>query len=300
MGIFNKSVKISKPGPQIATTGDVNFPGSTIWVRSAVITETGGQYVPTVMQHLSEIHSFPFGIAFFAALSQPGKRQVIKYGGQNVNQAAGGGISSYRKLRQHHDMMDKTQFASELQTTLLSSGHNKNWLAEQLHRTDLPLWSGGTTASPFKSIARPALAAALPGKPRPQPLNPHQVNELEIDQWLAGTKLPSRDEMDVLCLVLEPWLDRGVGTSSLISYDPHKVAVGGASRPPHVALVHELVHAYYNAIGGQLGREDSINENNGGRLFELMAVGLGPFAAWPYSENKFRTAIAFGLRAQYP
>jgi hypothetical protein len=46
----------------------------------------------------------------------------------------------------------------------------------------------------------------------------------------------------------------------------------------------------YNAGGLQLGREDSSEESAGGRLFELMSVGLRPFHTERYSENALRRA----------
>jgi hypothetical protein len=60
------------------------------------------------------------------------------------------------------------------------------------------------------------------------------------------------------------------------------------------------MHGYYNASGSQLGCEESTDVKNGGRHFELMAVGLPPYDDEPYSENKFRTAWGCALRLKYP
>lgn len=187
-----------------------------------------------------------------------------------------------------------------MQATLAASSHNKRWLATQCHQAALPLWSGATSPSPFRALPIPPAGPVAQGGARPLPPTPIDMAEQLIDTWLAGTALPDYDKMDILCLVLEPWLRNGTGTNTLISYDPHKVLVAGAHRPPQVALYHELVHAYYNAAGGQLGREDSVQEANGGRLFELMAVGLSPFNARPLSENQFRADIGVALRPMYP
>jgi hypothetical protein len=294
MGLFGR-MKISRPIPTAPPAGgDVQLPGTTIFVRNRVIPETGGQYARTVLQHLNEIQSFVVGQAFVAALSAFGKRQVINYGGQNVNQAAGGGLNCYKLLRRYHDSGDNVNFAAQLQASITASTHNKRWLATQCYATQLPLWSGASAMSPFRNLPR------IRHAPGALPATPVDIAEALIDTWLAGTALPSRDEMDILCLVLEPWLTNGNGANTLISYDPHKVVASGVPRPPQVALFHELVHAYYNAAGGQLGREDSINEANGGRLFELMAVGLQPFQTRPYSENQFRAALNVNLRQTYP
>jgi len=82
--------KISHPVAAPPPTGDVQFPGTTIHVRNATIPNTGGQYAPTVLQHLGEIQGIASGQALFLAITALGKRQVIKYGGPNANQAAGG------------------------------------------------------------------------------------------------------------------------------------------------------------------------------------------------------------------
>lgn len=299
MNLFGNKLKISRPQPTqvIPPVGDVQFPGTSIHVRNSIIFQTGNPYAPVVLQHLSDIQSFPVGRTFLAAITSLGKKQVIKYGGPGANQAAGGGLASYKLLRRHHDTGEAVNFAAELRTTLGASAHDKRWLAEQAYHMNLPQWSGDKVPSPLSTLKAPPQP---PANPRPLPPTPVDLIERKVDEWLAGTSLPDRDQMDILCLVLEPWLRDGTGTNTLISYDPHKVVVAGVSRPPQVALYHELVHAFYNASGGQLGREDSIDEGNGGRLFELMAVGLPPFEDRPYSENRFRSAVGVETRKKYP
>ena len=56
-------------------------------------------------------------------------------------------------------------------------------------------------------------------------------------------------------------------------------------RPPAIGLAHELIHAYYNALGHQPG----INKGNPTTTaYELLCVGLSPWTNQPYSENKIR------------
>ena len=302
MSLITKLFKtrIGRPIANPPAQGDVQFPTTTIHVRNSVIATTGNSYAPTVLQHLADIQGTASGQALLVAISALGKRQVIKYGGPNVNQAAGGGLACYKLLRMYQDMQDTANFAAELAATITASPHNKRWVADKCYNTTLPLWSGGVNPSPFRGLPGPLAAPVALGAPKPLPPTPLDLAERMIDTWLAGTALPNYDQMDILCLVLEPWLRNGTGASTLISYDPHKVIVANSHRPPQVALYHELVHAYYNAAGGQLGREDSIQETNGGRLFELMAVGLAPFDTRPVSENQFRAGIAVALRPQYP
>jgi hypothetical protein len=60
-------------------------------------------------------------------------------------------------------------------------------------------------------------------------------------------------------------------------------------RPPAIGLAHELVHAYHNQRGAQPGRELGDGTTT---LFELLCVGLGPWANELISEN--------AIRAQWP
>lgn len=293
--------KVGRPVPMPPPTGDVQFATTTIYVRAPATPQPSVDYVATVISHLNAIDSFHVGRQFFQALSLLGKRQVIRYGGPNANQAAWGGLVCMKQLRRFHELGDNNQFANELQTTITASGHNKTWLAQQLYYTPLPSWLGNNVPSPFRNLRQPPSAPILPGQPRQLPKLPWELVEgQKVDVWLAGTSLPNYDELDILMLVLEPWLVDGPGGNTRIDYDPNKLLVGGVMRPPHIALFHELVHAYYSAAGKQLGREDSLAETNGGRLFELMAVGLAPFNTRPYSENQFRTALGWALRTQYP
>jgi len=300
MPLFGKKSRIGRPVPVAPPVGDVLFPGTTVFVRNSAIPQTGGQYAPTVLRHLADIQGIPVGQDFLQAISALGKRQVIRYHMPNGNQAAGGGVTTYKLLRRYHDAGEPAKFAAELQQTLTLSGHDKRWLADQCYRTLLPRWSGANSPSPFSNLPHPPRTPVMPSQAKSLPPTPVDLAERLLDIWLAGTTLPDNDQMDILCLVLEEWLRNGTGTNTLVDYDPHKVVVAGLERPPQVALFHELVHAYYNAAGGQLGREDSVDEANGGRLFELMAVGLPPFDTRPYSENQFRRAIGVGLRARYP
>jgi hypothetical protein len=273
--------RVTRPVPTPIPAANVQFGATTIQVAPATFVDTGGNYATTVIQHLAEIESFPVGQQLIQALTATGKRQLIVYAGPNSNQAAGS-AAGYKKLRRFHDGLEREQFAQELRATMTRAGHGSRWLASRLHLKGLPRWSGATDPSPF--AAR----------------NMDEI-EAEINTWRDGSVLPNNDKMDVLMLVLEEWLANGPGVGTRINYDPHKVLVGGTERPAHVGLFHELMHGYYNALGGQLGREDSASEDNGGRLFELMAVGLPPFNERPFSENQFRTAIGWPFpRTQYP
>ena len=305
MNPFSRNPKISAPVLVTQATGNVRYAHAPITIQpSAIALPSRANYTQTVQRILDEIRSFPVGQSFFQALTAAGKDIGVKYAGPNSNQAAGG-PRGYVLLRLRHDSGDSVAFGAELQTTInnmqRASGHDINWLAGQLYSTQLPTWAGANLPSPFRNLpVLPAGPAGPGGKPLPMP--PPQRIVHELNQWINGNALPSRDQVDVLLLVLKDWVNPGQGVVTRIEFDPEKAAVGGVARAPHIGLFHELMHAYYNGLGRQLGREDSLNEANGGRLFELMAVGLGPFAGEPFHENAFRAVFpgGHGPRTRYP
>jgi len=302
MGLFSRKPKISRPTPVFHAAAPVTYPNTMITIKPSGLTlPGGGNYTETVYRHLAEIESTAMGAALFLELGRLGKAQNIIYGGKDNNQAAGSAMG-YTRLRKYHDAMDNANFSQELAHTIQQSAHDKRWLAKQLYDTLLPTWQAATLPSPFRNPARVVAPPPLPGARKPLPATPIDLIVAQIDTWLAATARPTIDEMDVLMLVLEPWVRSGTGVGTRINYDPHKDQSGGLPRPPHAALLHELIHALYNAGGNQLGREDSADESNGGRLFELMSVGLPPFDTRPFSENKFRAEWPAGCapRQRYP
>jgi hypothetical protein len=60
-----------------------------------------------------------------------------------------------------------------------------------------------------------------------------------------------------------------------------------ADRPPAIGLAHELIHAYHNVRGDQPGTDQGGYSTT---LFELLCVGMGPWAAYPVTENAIRNA----------
>lgn len=276
--------------PQQAPKGQqTRYKQTTIQVKpdTRVQLPTGGDYISTVLRMLEEIESFAAGATLIRAMTALGKNQIIQYRGPSVNQAAGGPMG-YVLLRKYHDSNTKMTFAPELAGTIQRSGLTHARLAEKLRNQTMPHWVGGPTPSPFRN--------------RPNGQRAEDLIPLWVDTSPQNARhMPTRDEMDILCLVLEPHLRPGPGVGTMIDFDPHKEITAGTKRPPAVGLFHELMHGYYNAAGKQLGREDSADERNGGRLFELMAVGLAPFDRRPFSENQLRKQWpGCPLRAQYP
>jgi hypothetical protein len=318
MSFFGTRISRPQPVPSAVQQGQrVPYNGGNIQVVSATLP-AGGDYVRTVTQHLNEIAGFPLGAQFLQAIQATGKNVIIVYGGVNNNQAAGSPLG-FCMLRRHHEAGDKGQFGTELNRMITASGKSKKVLASELFNKAINTWGAATIPSPFRSVTvtpnlpspnqpRPLGARPLPPIPgsrpaptKPLPMSPGDAVVAKLDAWIAGTAtLPTYDELDAILLVLEAHIQHGPGVGTRINYDPHKTTTATGSRPPHVALFHELVHAYYNATGTQLGREDSVQESNGGRLFELMSVGLPPFNTRPYSENQFRAVLNVTPRAVYP
>lgn len=300
--IFSRGPKISRP--VIApTVGNMAYPGTPIVVQPPTVPGQGDPS-QTIFRMLQEIGATTVGGAFFLALQAAGKQIGVRYGGTNNNQAFGA-VRGYVLLRQHHDSGNAAQFGAELQAALtalqLATGHDTAWVADQLYRLSFRTWTNAApTLRPFQNPPRPAAPVVAVGAARPVPPTPPQLIAAMIAQWVAGNGLPSLDQADALMILLQDYLNPGLGCATRITFDPHKDIVAGVARPPHCGLFHELVHAYYNALGRQLGREDSLAEGNGGRLFEMMAVGIGPFTAATFSENAFRTELGVVLRNTYP
>jgi len=83
----------------------------------------------------------------------------------------------------------------------------------------------------------------------------------------------------------------GAGCNSIVQLNPRIDHADpqdlNAARPPAIGLAHELVHALHNALGDQPGDQFGHFTTT---LTELLAVGLGPFAGVPISENAVRAA----------
>ena len=302
MSIFSRGPKIGAPQAVQVVAVNQPFKAYNVIVQPpAMQPPTGGDVQQTILKHLSDIESFPPGIALLQGIQASGKQVGIRYAGPGNNQAAGA-VRGYYVLRMKHDAGDAAGFAAELTATIQRmtlAGNDVNWLAKELYKVQIPLWNGGMMVSPFRNLPTPPPLPVGPGR-KPMPQLPTVPIVALINSFRAGAAMPDLDQMDALALVLEPWMQAGAGAATRINYDPHKTVTNGLTRPPQVGLYHELVHAYYNVIGKQLGREDSINEGNGGRLFEAQAVGLGPFATRTICENNFRAALAVQARTTYP
>lgn len=92
----------------------------------------------------------------------------------------------------------------------------------------------------------------------------------------------------------------GVGTSSRVLYNPRLETIGDepwATRPPAIALAHELIHAEQAAYGrmaagsarnGQAAIAPASKRQPEALVRELEAVGVPPHDQYPVNENKIR------------
>jgi len=86
-----------------------------------------------------------------------------------------------------------------------------------------------------------------------------------------------------LIICLYDAADASAGGASAISFNPSYMGGEGNKRPPAIGLAHELIHAYYDLIGRQIGT--NINHYTT-MLYECLCVGLGPWANEPRKHGR--------------
>lgn len=102
---------------------------------------------------------------------------------------------------------------------------------------------------------------------------------------------------------------KGTGTDVTVYFAPDKKSLGGSekwrTRPPAVALGHELIHAD-DAMYGRMPRGDGPNGSKAPATTpnrEKRAVGLPPYdkgqAGGPYTENSIRKEMGEPARPYY-
>ena len=264
-----------------------------------------GPCVAYIIDMLEDIWNAPFGRAFFTELTTDGKRVVVQFNGHNVpneNSCRGGGDSIAVRMRQLYNQADYVTFGAELSYTLqraraTNPAHDLAWVATQVLTTPLYRWdiADNVPNSPFNPRGVLPAAPAFAGI---RDLLTTQITQIITGRLpITGSEL-HQELVDLLVLVLRPYLRLGRGTSSSVMFNPLKTHSNAVYRPPQVTIMHELTHAYYNITGSQLSPEDSTTERIG-RYFEQASVGLPPFDNAPYSENRMRAAMGHPLRTRY-
>ena len=178
------------------------------------------------------------------------------------------------------DDRDKHQFATELKKAREQIGYVRSTLAKYINETPK-----------YRIQGVPSAAGANWG-----------ITDDHIRDWEESDEFPKpyehashddqRDLYNAVVVSLRHSLSPGSGSGSKVHWNPASSLLNIPSqnlqlvKPPVVSLGHELVHAYYNAMGMQLNTDDS--NSDAGVLYEYMAVGLGPWRTAAISENKFR------------
>jgi hypothetical protein len=90
----------------------------------------------------------------------------------------------------------------------------------------------------------------------------------------------------------------GVGSRSTILWDPVHNSTPDGSRPPYIALAHELVHAYHNIRG--TARAVKVGDVDGDHTMdEALTVGLRGYEGQAVSENRIRKEHGIPYRVSY-
>lgn len=87
----------------------------------------------------------------------------------------------------------------------------------------------------------------------------------------------------------------GTGAISSIKWDPKNTDTPDGSRPPFIALAHELIHCLYNLAG----TSNLTNGDAGKKQDEMRVTGLKGFEQEPISENRIRGEHGIAYRVSY-
>jgi hypothetical protein len=169
-----------------------------------------------------------------------------------------------------------------------------------------------TIAAQLNMIPNYQLQGAVAGNP----VN-FNVTAAQVQAWATGvTAFPFPVALQhlqalqhALLIVLQPGMNAGVGCSSRVNWNPahNTLTIAGVQhqRPPYISLAHELIHAFNDLNGRQIGLD---NNSPSTVLYEYMCVGLGPWANPanlaamanpPKTENAIRALAHLPLRTQY-
>ena len=109
----------------------------------------------------------------------------------------------------------------------------------------------------------------------------------EIHEMAEGTRAMDRETFFKICYNFYEFLEPGPGVPVAVRFRPEP------DIPDHVLLGHELIHAWRMIHGRRLVMGGSMYDE------EMMTVGLGIFAHWPYTENQLRREAGIAARTKY-
>jgi hypothetical protein len=177
------------------------------------------------------------------------------------------------------------------------------WLANEINQ--MPLYSMFEQANAYPLNFLNANGAAVAAVNLQQWFNTGSncpfVANLQLAAPIQGVRLLNfvKNAVIVLLYANSP---RGPGSGNTVSFDIRDWSLNNigedqnqnevGDRPPAIGLAHELIHAYYNAIGGEPGSDQGGYSTT---LFELLCVGMGPWAGNAISENAIRALWPPGI-----
>lgn len=237
-----------------------------------------------VVKSLNKINQTPAGLQLFNGLRiarAMGKNVAIQIGGAS-SCASGGGGPLTRTLLAQAILDQNGNVGAEIQNALnaipAANPNPHQWLANAMNACPYYTLQGAVNMAPSNLNVTPLQVqnwiAGLP--PFPQPFPAGQYDQLK----------------NVLLTVLWPGSRQhpGPGSGALVTWNPASAAITLTTglvmnRSKSIGLAHELIHAYYNVFGLQMGID---NGHASTAIYEYMCVGLGPWAAEPISENQIR------------
>lgn len=194
---------------------------------------------------------------------------------------------------------ERAQLIQILEQTSGAQGINAfNWLANQINQ--MPLYSMYEQSNAYPPTFLTTGGAPVAAGDLQQWFNTgsncNLVNNLTAAAPIQGVPLLNfvRNAVIVLLYANSP---ASPGSGNNIDFDVRDWSQNNfgedqtqntmADRPPAIGLAHELIHAYHNGRGDQPGVEFGGYSTT---LFELLCVGMGPWAGYAVTENAIRNA----------
>jgi hypothetical protein len=129
------------------------------------------------------------------------------------------------------------------------------------------------------------------------------ISAAVLEDWVTNNNFPQGldaarlgDAQVALGAVLADGAGQGIGGHSQVRWSASNTMVLGQQRPSFIGLGHELIHAYHNQLGDQLGSDNGTADT---ALFEYQCVGLGHFAGTEHTENGLRDSAGLPPRDRY-
>jgi len=202
-------------------------------------------------------------------------------------------------LNMNMSATQRTQLIQILEQTAGVQGLNAfQWLANQINQ--MPLYSMYEQANAyppaFLNNNQVAIAAGDLQQWFNTGSNCNLVNQLRLAPPIQNVPLLNFVKNAVITLLYAN-SPAGGGSTSTVSFDVRDWSQNNVGedqtantlndRPPAIGLAHELIHSYHNVRGDQPGSDFGTYSTT---LFELLCVGMGPWAAYPVTENAIRAA----------